>query len=84
MANTNQETQTFPDGYTSEDFDEPRDDEPSRALSAPTERDIAEGDKADKSGPKPKKVPKGDTTTRKHAKAPPPKGKVTDCRMRNY
>ena len=72
MANTNQEeTQTLPDDYSSESSEEPPYDEPSRALSAATEVDIAEGNKRDLSEPKPKKVPKGKTEGRKHTKAPP-------------
>jgi len=64
MTDTTQKTQTFPDGYSSED------DEPSRALSAPTSIGCDFEDKTEQKT-KPKKVPKGKTTGRKHAKAPP-------------
>ena len=63
------------DGYSSESSEEPPREEPFRAFSAGTERDISERNKKDLSGPKPKKVPKGKTAGRKHAMVPPPKGK---------
>ena len=81
QENTQKNTQASPEGYSSEDFDEPRDVEPSRALSAPTERGIYEENKRDLSGPKPEKVPKGKTTGRKHTKA---KWQTVECKTTNF